>query len=99
MPPCELMAGLLQKSWVNLGSDFILPRDATYLSNLPSPPSPVMVLTLALAEPVVVGIRDWPQARARRRSLCPMFTTICVLVMSWTVVTQPCFTPAFSCKF
>ena len=33
-------------------------------------------LVYASADPVVVGISDWPQARARRRSLCPLSTMV-----------------------
>ena len=44
---------------------------------------------IALADPVVVGIRLMPQARARRKSLCGASRMVCVLVMSCTVVIEP----------
>ena len=44
---------------------------------------------MAVADPVLVGISDRLLARARRRSLCGASTTVCVLVMSWMVVTDP----------
>ena len=44
---------------------------------------------MAVAEPVVVGISDSVAARARRRSLCGASTSVCVLVMSCSVVIAP----------
>src|SRR5690554_2348437 len=51
---------------------------------------------IALAEPVVVGIRLIPQARARRRSLWGASRITWVLVMSWMVVMEPWRMPRFS---
>jgi hypothetical protein len=61
------------------------------------PVSSGKILVMALAEPVVVGISDLPQARARRRSLWPRSTMRWVLVMSWMVVMQPWTMPTCSC--
>jgi hypothetical protein len=44
---------------------------------------------IAVAEPVVVGMSDSDDARARRRSLCGASTTVWVFVMSWSVVMDP----------
>ena len=41
---------------------------------------------MAVAEPVVVGIKELMAERARRRSWCGASTTTCVLVTSWSVV-------------
>ena len=39
------------------------------------------MVVIALAEPVEVGINDWLDARARRKSLWPLSTMVCVLVI------------------
>ena len=41
-----------------------------------------MIWKLVQADPVLVGIRLMPQARARRRSLCAASRMVCVLVRS-----------------
>ncbi|MNP19326.1 hypothetical protein D3C76_1118480 [compost metagenome] len=51
---------------------------------------------MAVAEPVVVGIRLIPEARARRRSLCGWSRMLWVLVRSWMVVMEPWRMPSFS---
>ncbi|MCY1466463.1 hypothetical protein D9M71_847820 [compost metagenome] len=51
---------------------------------------------MAVAEPVVVGIRLMPEARARRRSLCGWSRMLWVLVRSWMVVIEPWRMPSFS---
>ena len=52
---------------------------------------------IALADPVVVGIRLWLQERARLRSLLKPSTTSWVPVTSWRVVIEPCLMPKLSC--
>ncbi|MNY40253.1 hypothetical protein D3C86_1749810 [compost metagenome] len=44
---------------------------------------------MAVAEPVVVGIRLISEARARRRSVCGWSSRLWVLVRSWMVVIEP----------
>ncbi len=53
------------------------------------PSSSGKIRPIAVADPVVVGISDTLAARARRRSLCGASTTVCVLVMSCSVVIEP----------
>jgi hypothetical protein len=52
-----------------------------------------MIRPMAVAEPVVVGINDRLDARARRKSLCGVSKIDCVFVMSWMVVIIPCSMP------
>jgi hypothetical protein len=44
---------------------------------------------IAVALPVVVGIREFSADRARRRSLAGRSTMVWVLVTSWIVVMEP----------
>ena len=60
-------------------------------SSLPSSSGKIWVM--AVAEPVLVGMRERLEARARRRSLCGVSRMDWVLVMSCTVVIMPCRMP------
>ena len=60
------------------------------------PRSSGKISAIAVAEPVVVGIRLSPEARARRRSLCGVSRMLWVLVRSWMVVIEPWRMPSAS---
>ena len=51
---------------------------------------------IAVAEPVVVGIRFIRADRARRMSFAGRSTMVWVFVTSWIVVIDPCRIPKFS---
>ena len=53
---------------------------------------------IAVAEPVVVGIRLLRAERARRASAAGRSTIVWVLVTSWSVVIEPWRMPISSCS-
>ena len=57
------------------------------------PSSSGKISPIAVADPVVVGISETLAARALRRSLCGASMSVCVLVMSCSVVISPCRIP------
>ena len=53
-------------------------------------------MVMAVAEPVVVGIREFKAERARRVSLAGLSTISCVFVTLCRVVIEPCAIPISS---